>query len=361
MGARRFVTSFIVSLVIVLALLPLPVAAGQSQYFPQTGQTSQNAFYDFWLTHGALEILGMPISPSYRAKSGFIIQFYERAVMEWHPDNPIESRVQLARLGSADLDVFQDANGNKIGDQWRGGRPRPCTANANCETFPPTNHTVVGAFRDYWYMHGGLATFGYPLTEEETVSAGAPGNPVGYSAQFFERAVFEWHPEVAGGAVLLRRIGVLFWDGADKSALNSATTTVPDYNGVPDSQPYNQTVTQPTYSGGGSNQQSAPPPPSNPPPAPVPSTGVTFTSVQGGPPGGTAYAAVQTAPNASCSINYYTPRGTDSTAQGLYDKTANSSGSVSWSWVIGTATVPGTGTVTVSCNGVAASARIQIG
>jgi hypothetical protein len=101
-----------------------------------------------------------------------------------------------------------------------------------------------------------------------------------------------------------------------------------------------------------------PPPPAAARPA---EADVRFTSVVGGPPGGTASVAVQTAPNASCSIKYITPRGTDSTAQGLIPKTADASGRVSWSWVIGTATQPGTGRVTVTCGGASATAPIQIG
>lgn len=96
------------------------------------------------------------------------------------------------------------------------------------------------------------------------------------------------------------------------------------------------------------------------PPAPS-ASGVTFTSVRGGRPGGTAAVSVQTAPFASCTIEYITPAGTRSVAQGLVPRTADAQGRASWSWVIGTATRPGTGTVTVTCNGVSARTGITIG
>jgi len=32
--------------------------------------------------------------------------------------------------------------------------------------FPATGHTLRGAFLNYWNRYGGLAQFGYPLTEE---------------------------------------------------------------------------------------------------------------------------------------------------------------------------------------------------
>ncbi len=97
------------------------------------------------------------------------------------------------------------------------------------------------------------------------------------------------------------------------------------------------------------------------PTAPPALAGVTFVSVVGGPPGGTASAAVQTAPGVSCTITYVTPAGTVSRAQGLYPKTADSTGTVSWTWSIGSSTRPGTGTVTVTCGGMSASAPIAIG
>lgn len=88
---------------------------------------------------------------------------------------------------------------------------------------------------------------------------------------------------------------------------------------------------------------------------------VSFVSVQGAPAGGTAEVFVQTTPNASCSIQYLTPHGTPSQAGGLVSKMADSNGRVGWSWVIGTDTIPGTGWVTVSCNGASATTPIQVG
>lgn len=105
-------------------------------------------------------------------------------------------------------------------------------------------------------------------------------------------------------------------------------------------------------------------PASGPAPTPAPpaqATSVTFVAVQGGRPGQSASVTVQTSPKAQCSITYYVPSGRVSTAQGLENKTAGSNGRVSWSWKIGTNTKPGTGSVEVTCNGVSASAPIQIG
>src|SRR3954466_15170904 len=64
---------------------------------------------------------------------------------------------------------------------------------ANCQTFAPTGHTVCGRFLTYWQEHGGLAQQGYPLSQEFVETSQLDGKP--YSVQYFERAVFEYHPE----------------------------------------------------------------------------------------------------------------------------------------------------------------------
>lgn len=104
-----------------------------------------------------------------------------------------------------------------------------------------------------------------------------------------------------------------------------------------------------------------PQPTATPEPAPVQTGGVEFITVRGAAPWGTAFVEVLTAPGATCSIGYVTPAGTQSQAQGLVVRTADGSGYVSWSWSIGSRTRPGTGSVTVTCDGVSARSSIVIG
>lgn len=59
--------------------------------------------------------------------------------------------------------------------------------------FPEVGHTLRGRFLQYWQEHGGLAQFGYPLTEEYTDKSKTDGKE--YVTQYFERARFEYHPE----------------------------------------------------------------------------------------------------------------------------------------------------------------------
>jgi hypothetical protein len=92
----------------------------------------------------------------------------------------------------------------------------------------------------------------------------------------------------------------------------------------------------------------------------VPSTKITFLSVNGASPGGYASVTIQTNPGADCSIRYVTPHGTISQARGLENQSADADGKVSWNWKIGSKTEPGNGGVTVTCNGQSATADITI-
>jgi hypothetical protein len=71
--------------------------------------------------------------------------------------------------------------------------------------FAETGHAIGGAFWDYWRERGGLAVFGYPLSDELLED--------GRTTQYFERAVMEWHPENDDPwKVLLRRLGAEAWE-----------------------------------------------------------------------------------------------------------------------------------------------------
>ena len=59
--------------------------------------------------------------------------------------------------------------------------------------FPQTGHNLGGAFLQYWKATGGLASYGYPISEELREINQADGKT--YVVQYFERARFELHPE----------------------------------------------------------------------------------------------------------------------------------------------------------------------
>jgi len=86
---------------------------------------------------------------------------------------------------------------------------------------------------------------------------------------------------------------------------------------------------------------------------------VSLTSPISG--GKQAAIEVATVPKASCNIVVTCDSG-PSAAKGLEPKTAAASGSVSWTWNVGTTTTPGKWPVTVTCTsgGKQATAKAQL-
>ena len=74
--------------------------------------------------------------------------------------------------------------------------------------FAETGQTVQGRFLEYWDENGGLLQQGYPISGEVQERSEIDGKT--YTMQYFERAVFELHPEYAApNDVLLSLLGVL--------------------------------------------------------------------------------------------------------------------------------------------------------
>ncbi len=104
--------------------------------------------------------------------------------------------------------------------------------------FDATGHTLSYGFKQFWESHGGLAVFGYPISEE--FSEKNPDTGVTYTVQYFERYRFEYHPEFAGtpAEVSLGRLGV-----------QAATQTYPTATRAPGSSALYFSSTQHTLSG----------------------------------------------------------------------------------------------------------------
>ena len=63
------------------------------QTFAETGKTVRGLFLDYWNSHGGLAQQGFPISEEIQEKSDtdgkiYTVQYFERAVMEYHPKIP---------------------------------------------------------------------------------------------------------------------------------------------------------------------------------------------------------------------------------------------------------------------------------
>jgi hypothetical protein len=82
--------------------------------------------------------------------------------------------------------------------------PAPLQAQSPEHCFAQTGCCIAGRVREFWERNGGLPVFGYPTTAQADELVGGQMRPV----QWFERARFEMHPEMApGGRVLLGLLG----------------------------------------------------------------------------------------------------------------------------------------------------------
>ncbi|MBM4467747.1 MAG: hypothetical protein FJ014_19725 [Chloroflexi bacterium] len=69
-----------------------------ARYFPETGQVVEGAIWEFYRTWGGLDIFGYPISPELM-ENGLLVQYFQRARLEWDPNTHDPCEVQLGPLG----------------------------------------------------------------------------------------------------------------------------------------------------------------------------------------------------------------------------------------------------------------------
>ena len=169
--------------------------------FSETGKTLGGRFRQYWEQHGGLVQQGYPISDEFEEVSDlngqrYRVQYFERAVFEYHTQNQPPNDVLLSQLGSF-----------RYRERYPAGADGQRVSSDNPRRFSETGKTLGGKFREYWERNGGLAQQGYPISDEfEEIS---PVDGKLYTVQYFERAAFEYHPENAGSQyeVLLSQLG----------------------------------------------------------------------------------------------------------------------------------------------------------
>ncbi len=161
-------------------------------YFPQTGHSLGGGFLEYWRAQGGLAIYGYPLTEEFTEASPsdgkvYTVQYFERNRFEFHPE--LRGTPYIVQLGL-------------LGNQYTARRQFPLSDpvpdSATLRYFPQTGHRLGGGFLDLWLTKGGLAQFGYPLSDEFLERSPTDGR--NYTVQYFERARLEWHPEFGGTA-----------------------------------------------------------------------------------------------------------------------------------------------------------------
>ena len=174
-----------------LLLVPQGNAQGEEEpyhYFDETGHAVQGDFLDFFDTHGGLETFGYPITEPFEER-GLQVQYFQKARIEAHPDNPDPYKIQLGLLGD-ELKYRQ----TRVS--------RPLFPSRRRFYFSETGHLVSYAFLDYFKEHGGVDVFGYPISEMYYENERI--------VQYFQRLKMEWHPEDRTTPVYIGNLGEVY-------------------------------------------------------------------------------------------------------------------------------------------------------
>jgi hypothetical protein len=123
---------------------------------------------------------------------------------EWYEGTEIEPAVSF---GTKYLDMTAD-----YARQFKGEPPpAPSPVGGPCAggtAFQETGFAICAPMESYWQQYGGLQQFGFPISDALSEKSGLDGN--WYTVQYFERAVFELHPENPPPYdVLLSQLGTL--------------------------------------------------------------------------------------------------------------------------------------------------------
>jgi predicted metalloprotease len=183
-------------------------------FFFETFQASSGAFWYYWNDNGGLAQQGFPISEEFIEKSDtdgkeYLVQYYERAVFEYHPETT--QRVLLSLLGNFEYK-------RKYPNGAPGQQPN---TSAGSVLFRETGKRLGGPFLAYWRANGGLAQQGFPISDEFMEVSPVDGKQ--YRVQYFERAVFELHPETPRTPVLLSLLGRFQYERKYQANLPSKT------------------------------------------------------------------------------------------------------------------------------------------
>jgi hypothetical protein len=178
--------------------MAMPTPGCDGAFFSETGHTVCQPFLSYWQSKGSVAIFGYPITDLIQETvkdtgEVYTAQYFERARFELHPATG--NTVVLGRLGA----LLQPGQ-------------RPVAQLSGAQFFPETGHNLGGVFLKFWAANGGVAVFGYPITEErEEIN---PIDRKDYTVQYFERARFEHHPENAGTSfeVQLGQLGTQLFD-----------------------------------------------------------------------------------------------------------------------------------------------------
>lgn len=162
-----------------------PCTNAGSRYFDETGKTVSGDVLDYWDRSGGLQGAGYPTSEPFPSVGADGVthrtQCFERRVLEEHLENTCDYRILGRQLGRL---RFEKMYPHGAVAQWL---PKESDIGAR---FEETGKAMSRKMLAHWEKTGGLRENGYPITNELWEG--------GRLVQYFERSLFEYHPENPG-------------------------------------------------------------------------------------------------------------------------------------------------------------------
>ncbi len=162
-----------------VSAVPPPLSPEARQCFAETRRCVADRFLAYWRYNGGLGRHGYPLTDERRERledgNEYLVQYFERTRLEYHPENAPPYDVLIGQLGRRFRPAEPPVTPLPGGGDDITTQPR---------YFPETGHNLA-RFRYYWTQEGGAEIFGLPLTEE-VVERLEDGNE--YLVQYFERA-----------------------------------------------------------------------------------------------------------------------------------------------------------------------------
>ncbi|HEX2910265.1 MAG TPA: sialidase family protein [Chloroflexia bacterium] len=166
-----------------------------NNFYSATGHNMGGVFKNYWEKYGGLSLFGYPRTEAFHEVNPsdgkiYVVQYFERNRFEYHPD-----------LAGTRYEVLLGLLGNQLTEQRRAAGEGAFNHFADMHYpggiyFSQTGHNLRNTFKEYWEKNGGLAIYGYPISEE--FYEVNPDDGKTYVVQYFERNRFEWHPENKG-------------------------------------------------------------------------------------------------------------------------------------------------------------------
>jgi lipoprotein-anchoring transpeptidase ErfK/SrfK len=170
-------------------------------YIPDTGQSIDGVFLDYWRANGGANAYGNPITPEFTL-NGHTVQYYQYARFEYWPEDADGNVVHLGAIGEElrpQLVMRQGIAGSAPGALAQLAQislawlpvSNSVAKTPESDTFTyvsASGHTISNGFKSFWESTGGADYLGNPLTEEYKLGD--------TTYQVFERGQLAWKQDV---------------------------------------------------------------------------------------------------------------------------------------------------------------------